>query len=443
MKARDGAYEVLEKIQAGAYANLALDQFFEGQGSDLSRLDRNFLTELVQGTVKYRLYLDWIIDQLVQKPGQLKSGPRNMLRMGFYQLCFMDKIPPRAATYETVNMAKRRFHSGVASLINGVLRNWLRDPGKIRWPDEKAEPAQYLSVTQSHPLWMVEDWLQRYGFEQTRFLCEYNNRPPELWIRTNTLRTNRQALIVSLTAQGCQVKPGRYAPESLELLSGPAIRDLEAFQKGWFTVQDESSMLAAHGLAPLPGEQVLDTCAAPGGKTTHMAQLMQDRGRILAWDLHPHRVELIDENSRRLGIHIIEARAQDVMKAEVSAEGTFQKILVDAPCSGLGVLRRRSDARWRKTPEEIRQLAAIQKDMLKHALEFLAPGGRLLYSTCTIQPEENQLLVESVLEETPGFVPASLPFESLGLGSGSMLQCLPFSHGLEGFFLAAIERKES
>jgi len=443
MKARDGAYEVLEKIQTGAYANLALDQFLQGPGADLSRLDRNFLMELVQGTVKYRLYLDWIIDQLVQKPGQLKPGPRNMLRMGFYQLCFMDKIPARAATFETVSLAKRRFHSGVASLINGVLRSWLRDPEKVRWPDEMTEPAQYLSVTRSHPLWMVEDWLQRYGYEQTRFLCEYNNQPPELWLRTNTLRTDRPSLIEALTAQGCQVRPGQYAPESLELLAGPAIRELAAFQNGWFTIQDESSMLAAHGLAPQPGEQVLDTCAAPGGKTTHMAQLMQDQGRILAWDLHPHRVELIRENSRRLGIHMIDARAQDVMQARVSDEGTFQKILVDAPCSGLGVLRRRSDARWRKTPEEIRQLASIQKDMLKHALEFLAPGGRLLYSTCTIQPEENQLVVESVLKENIGFVPAPLPFEGLGFGSGSMLQCLPFLHGLEGFFMAAIERKES
>ncbi len=443
MKAREGAYEVLEKVEAGAYANLALDQFLEGPGAVLTRLDRNFLMELVQGTIKYRLYLDWIIDQLVQKPGQLKTGPRNMLRLGFYQLCFMDKVPARAATYETVNMAKHRFHSGVASLINGVLRNWLRDPEKIQWPNETSEPAKFLSVTLSHPLWMVEDWLQRYGYQRTRILCEYNNQPPELWLRTNTLRTNRDELMASLEAQGCEVRQGHYAPESVELLSGPSIRDLEAFQKGWFTVQDESSMLAAHGLAPKPGERVLDTCAAPGGKTTHMAQLMQDQGYILAWDLHPHRVELIKENSRRLGIHIIDAKAQDVLTAEPTDMEPFQKILVDAPCSGLGVLRRRSDARWRKSPEEIRQLTVIQKDILRRALACLAPGGRLLYSTCTIQPAENQLLVGSVLEEMAGFSPAKLPFEAIGLGSDSMLQCLPFEHGLEGFFLAAIERKGS
>lgn len=439
--ARAGAYEVLSLVEEGAYANLALDQYLEGAGQALSRIDRNFLVELVQGTIKYKLYLDWIIDQLVQKSSQLKPGPRNLLRLGFYQLCFMDRVPPRAATNETVNLAKIYFHSGVASLINGVMRNWLRDPQKIQWPDEKKSPAKYLSVVYSHPLWLVEAWLQLFSYEQVRFLCEFNNQAPPLCLRANTLRTSREGLMASLQAQDCQVSQGQYVPEAVVVASGPAIRELEAFQKGWFIVQDESSMLVAHGLAPRPGDRVLDACAAPGGKTTHLAQLMENQGEITAWDIHEHRVGLIKENSRRLGVNIIKAQVGDATKANALEHGLFDRILVDAPCSGLGVLRRRADARWRKSPEEIVQLAALQKEILRSSLGCLAVGGRLVYSTCTIMPEENEAVVRSVLQDLPGCQLTSLPFGDWGLGEGSMLQCLPFSHNLEGFFLAAIERK--
>jgi 16S rRNA (cytosine967-C5)-methyltransferase len=225
------------------------------------------------------------------------------------------------------------------------------------------------------------------------------------------------------------------------LQSGAAIRELEAFQKGHFTVQDESSMLVAHGLAVSAGDRVLDTCAAPGGKTTHIAQLMQNQGKITAWDIHAHRVGLIKDNSQRLGVSIIEACQQDALTADPQRDGYFDRILVDAPCSGLGVLRRRADARWRKSPEEIRQLVDLQKNILRRALSCLAPGGRLIYSTCTIMPEENEQVVSAILQELPDYQPAPLPFAEMGLGSEPMLQCLPFTHGLEGFFIAAIERK--
>jgi len=441
VNARAGAFEVLSLVEEGAYANLALDKYLEGTGKSLSRVDRNFLAELVLGTVKYKLYLDWIIDRLVQRSSRLKPGPRNLLRLGFYQLCFMDRVPASAATNETVNLAKKYFHSGVASLINGVMRSWLREPQKIQWPDEKKYPAEYLSVVYSHPLWMVEAWLNIYGFENTCFLCKYNNQPPELWLRTNTLKTDRAQLVESLKMQGCEVKLGKYAPEAVEIVYGPAIRELEAFQKGWCIVQDESSMLAAHALMPRPGERILDACAAPGGKTTHIAQLMDNQGEIIAWDIHEHRVGLIKENSERLGISIINAQTGDAGKANSAEHGFFRRILVDAPCSGLGVLRRRADARWRKSAEEISELTRLQKQILRSALSCLEPGGRLVYSTCTIMPEENEEVVQSVLKELPEYRPAQLPFKDWGLGEEAMLQCLPFKHNLEGFFLAAIERK--
>lgn len=444
--AREGALEVLEQIDQGAYANLALDQYLEGAGKELSRLDKGFLTELVQGTVKYRLYLDWIIDSLLKNPARLKPGPRNVLRLGLYQLCFLDRVPARAACFETVKLAKKKYHEGVGSLVNGVLRNWLRDCSQVVWPDEKENPAEYLSVCYSHPLWMTQRWLARYGLEGARTFCEYNNASPELWLRTNTLKASREQLILRLREEGCQVEPGRYAPEAVELVGGPPVRRLEAFMEGAVTVQDQSSMLVAHALQPRPGQQVLDVCAAPGGKTTHIAQLMQDQGCLKAWDVHPHRVALIAENARRLGITCIHPQAHDALALPEGEElAAFDRVLVDAPCSGLGVLRRRADARWRKTPEEIREITKLQRQILHGALDRLAPGGRLVYSTCTVEPEENAMLVDEVLAEkekqAPGrFRPAPLGLEALGLPAGCQLQCLPFYHELEGFFLAAIER---
>ena len=444
--AREGAFEILEQIEQGAYANLTLDQYLEGPGRELSRLDRGFLTELVQGTVKYRLYLDWIIDHLLKNPARLKSGPRNVLRLGLYQLCFLDRVPARAACFETVKLAKKRFHQGVGSLVNGVLRNWLRDAGQVPWPKEEKEPALYLSVCYSHPLWLCQRWYERYGLEGTRTFCEYNNAAPELWLRTNTLKISREELLLRLQNEGCQVRPGRYVPEAVELISGPPIRQLDSFGAGLVTVQDQSSMLASHALRPKPGQRVLDVCAAPGGKTTHIAQQMENQGSILAWDVHPHRVALIAENAARLGITCITPQAHDAASVpEQKEKGAFDRILVDAPCSGLGVLRRRADARWRKRPEDIRELNLVQKQILENALERLAPGGRLVYSTCTVEPEENTLLIKEVLAKkeaaAPGrFREAPLGLEALGLPAGRELQCLPFYHGLEGFFLAAIER---
>lgn len=451
--ARAGALAVLQRIEEGGYANLALDSYLEGPGRQLSRQDKGLLTELVQGVVKYRLTLDWIIDQLVQKNQKLKQGPRILLRLGLYQLSYMGGIPDRAATFETVQLAKINYHSGVASLVNGVLRSWLRQKDQFKWPDEAKDPAGYLSVYYSHPRWMVERWLERYGLENTRSFCLYNNSSPRLWLRTNTLRTTAAELKETLIDEGCQVEEGSFAPEALALLEGPGLRNLVSFQKGLFTVQDESSMLAAHGLSPERGQRVLDTCAAPGGKTTHLAQLMEDQGSITAWDIHPHRVELIRENQRRLGISCIEAAVFDAsadLAEQRQSLGLFQRILVDAPCSGLGVLRRRADARWNKSPEDIRQLTDLQKKILTNALSLLAPGGRLLYSTCTVEPEENRLLVEEVLAAHPQYKKGSLALPVVKEENRQLLpepakdwdmQFLPFLHGLEGFYMAAIEKE--
>ena len=457
--ARAGAFDVLMRIEAGGYANLALDDYLEGPGQALSGRDRALLTGLVQGVVKHRLTLDWLIDQKVNHLSRLKTGPRILLRLGLYQLYFLDGIPTRAATYETVELAKRRFHSGVASLVNGALRAWIREGDAINWPDEKQDPAGFLSIRHSHPRWMVERWIDRYGYAQTESLCQYNNEPPELWLRANTLKIRADELAAGLEAEGCRTKPGDYAPEALALLSGPGVRRLESFREGLFAVQDESSMMAAHGLDPQPGQRVLDACAAPGGKTTHIAQLMEDRGEIVAWDVHPHRIGLIRQNQRRLGLRCIRASVRDAAAGNVNvgvdlaaADGVgrlFERILVDAPCSGLGALRRRADARWNRKPEDIQTLAEVQEKLLHNTLSLLAPGGRLLYSTCTTEPEENRLLVEKALRLHRDCRKGALTLPVTKEENRSLLpnpardwdvQFLPFIHGLEGFYMAAIEK---
>lgn len=447
MQAREAAYRILGEIEKGAYANLALDSFF--RQNLLADRDKAFVTEIVYGSVKYQLKLDWIIERLVKKAAKLETGPRLLLRLSFCQLLFMDRVPPQAATHEAVELAKKLFHRGTAGLVNAVLRNYLRNPGQIDWPDPQANPAGYLEIVYSHPAWIIKRWLQRYGFEACEEMCRFNNKPAPLWVRTNTLRTDREALCEQLTREGCRTQMSTRAPEGILLLETPPLLSLASFREGLFTVQDETSMLPAHALHPLPGQAVLDACAAPGGKTTHLAQLMKDEGRITACDIHEHRLKLIEDTARRLGVRIIRTLLQDAAELSCEDNDKYDCILVDAPCSGLGVLRRRPDSRWRKKEEDIAALAELQLRILERACGCLKEGGRLLYSTCTTEPEENYEVIEKLLriraEMKPYDLSAYLPYEEERtqaqeeLRSGTR-QYLPFSDQMEGFFLAGLQK---
>lgn len=454
MKARAIAFRALLEIEEGAYANLILDETLR-KAKDISPPDRGLITEIVYGTVKYQARLDWLIDQMVKKADKLAKGPRILLRLSFYQILFMDRIPPFAITNEAVKIARRHFHQGVASLINGVLRSYLREPEKVLWPDAGKTPLEYLEVLYSHPRWMLERWLQRYGWENTVKLCEYNNAPSELWIRVNTLKCSPSELAEKLILEGCTVERSSRVPEGILLKSAPSISSLPSFQAGLFTIQDESSMLVAHAVNPYPEMEVLDVCAGPGGKTTHLAQLMENKGKILACDIHEHRIRLIEESAERLGIGIIKTWLQDATQLELNKENVrlnrlYNLVLVDAPCSGLGVLRRRPDSRWRKKPEEILELAALQYRILESVYHFLAPGARIVYSTCTLEPEENFGVVDKFLNTHPDMVSYDLapyfPYvprtreEAEELKRGRR-QFLPFQDGMEGFFIAGLQKR--
>lgn len=449
MTPRERAVRILGRVdEQGAYANLLLQR--ELREVEDGR-DRQLITLLVNGTLKNRLTLDYALRRHLRTPlSGLPHEVRWILRISAFQLLFLSKIPASAAVNEGVQMTKRR-QGKYTSLVNGVLHKVLDQGWNISWPNAQKEAGRYLSARYSHPEWMVKRWLKRYGFEETEALCKTNNESAPLWIRTNTLRVTREELVDRLEEENVQVTLGERIPESLILENSGALDKLTSFQDGLFTVQDESSQLVAHVLNPQPGDRVLDVCAAPGGKTTHIAQKMKNQGEILAFDIHPHKVELIAQLAERLWITNIHAQAGDARELSGIEKGTCQKVLVDAPCSGLGVIRRRADLRWNKAEEEIEKLPVLQLEILESAAQCVAQGGELVYSTCTLEPEENFEVVKAFRKAHPEFKPVNLldtlPFslseeKDIRQAEKGMLQILPHRHGMDGFFLAKFQRVE-
>lgn len=441
---RELALKILFQInEEGAYANLALDKALFSC-KNLDPRDRGLITEIVYGSVKYRGKLDYILNQFAKtKVKKMDHWTRNNLRMALYQILFLDKVPDSAAVDESVKLAKRYGHSD--KFVNAVLRNYLRGKETIVWPDQQKDPIAYLSVMYSFPEWMVTRFVQQYGFAQAEKLCQYYNQPAPLWIRTNTLKITREALKMQLEQNGITVTESRFTPEGLQIHSAVNLHKLQAFQKGLFTVQDESSMLVALAAEPEKEQRVLDVCSAPGGKATHMAQLMKNTGVIYACDIHKHRLELIEENCKRLGITNVKTIEQDGTILTRRWQEPFDIIVCDVPCSGLGVLGRRADARWAKESEDIAGLCGIQKRILEEAAKLVVPGGTLIYSTCTITPEENQNMVEQFLLRHPEYeLDETLTdcWLNMEKACNGFIQFLPFEDAMDGFFIARMVRKE-
>lgn len=371
---------------------------------------------------------------------------RNILRMGTYQLLYLERIPEAAAVDEAVKLAHRYGHKGVAGLVNAVLRKISRSKDNLPWPSREQEPALYLSLRYAYPLWMVQRWIKNLGAEAAEAHCSAGNRRPPLTIRTNTLRLSREELQRVLQAEGTGSRECRYAPEGLYLKLAHSLVELKSFQQGLFQVQGESSMLAAPLLNPQPGELVLDLCSAPGGKTIHLAALMKNQGRIIAADLYPHRLKLVQAAAERQGIQIIQTENIDGRSLPSEWQGTFQRVLLDVPCSGLGVIRRKGDLKWRRRPEDIASLSQLQMQLLRSAFQALCSGGVLLYSACTTEPEEtteviNKFLAQERLAQPvmlSPFLPQELHAEEKIAGQ---IFLWPAQHNLDGFFLARIRKK--
>ncbi len=436
--ARQLAYDVLIDIQQnGAYANLALDKAL--LRSKLNKSDRRLATELVYGCTKMQLHLDQIIKSYCDLK-KVDKKTLQLLRMAVYQMTYLEKIPGHAIINETVELSKKvGLHSD--KFINGVLRSMLREEKPIKWPDKRKQRNQYIAKWYSFPQWLIDGWVKEYGFADTERLCEYFNNPAQTWIRVNTLKATAEEIKSVFEHLNIEYVQHPALPEAFCLKSLQKIKQSSLFKQGKIIVQDLSAMLPALVLNPSKGNQVLDMCAAPGGKTTYLSAIMNNSGSIMACDLHPHRVELIEHNVKRLGVENVRCYAGDATALPDECYVRFDAVLLDAPCSGLGVLNRRADLRWRIRKSSLPEIEQLQEQLLDAACHYLKPQGTLVYSTCTLNKNENEYQIKRFLEKHPNF--ECVPFECLGETCESGQKTIyPYIDQTDGFFIAKLVRKE-
>jgi 16S rRNA (cytosine967-C5)-methyltransferase len=440
-QARRVALEVLTRVEGGAaFSNVLLQR----AGERLDEEERGLASELVLGTLRHRLRLDRALRHFLRHP--LESLPpliQSILRLGAYQILFLSRVPKPVAVSTSVDLAKQVGHAGTASLVNAVLRR-LSLEGEPPLPPVDEDPVEYLSIAYSHPSWLTRRWVERFGFEGARALCEANNRTPPTCLRVNLLRTTRQEVLSRLQGAGVHAEASPYLNEAVRVHGGPVGERQRLFEEGLVSFQDEGAMAVVHALNPSPGWVVIDACAAPGGKTTHIGEWMRNEGRILALDIHPGKLQALSRHCARLGIEIVEAHHLDARGAGKRFPAMADGVLVDAPCSGLGVVRRRPEVKWRVRPEDLRELQKLQVELLEGVAGALKPGGVLVYSVCTLEPEETEEVINLFLRRFPGFSPDDLtpylPFP-LQEGQGEMARqgrifLSPHLHGTDGFFIA-------
>ncbi|NIM03191.1 16S rRNA (cytosine(967)-C(5))-methyltransferase RsmB [bacterium] len=445
--ARKIALEVLYKIETkNAYSRVALDSALSSH--ELSKEDRALVTELVYGVIRRLNTLDWVLNtySFKQKIEEFSPYVRNILRLGAYQLMYLDKIPAYAAINESVEMSKEFGHTGIVSLINAVLRAISNNLKDIHYPDQQKNLSQYLSIVYSHPQWLITRWLSRLGEKETIKLCEINNQAPPLSIRINTLKTTREEIIPTLKEEDLKVEVSAVVPGGLKIRDFISLTQLESFRRGLFTVQGESSQLISHILAPEPGETVLDACAAPGGKTTHIAELMKNTGSIIALDIRKPRVEMIKENCRRLGVTNVKAELLDATKVSSLYSKKVDRCLVDAPCSSLGIIQSQPEVRWNRDYRgTLVKMPQLQYAILSEVSLCVKPKGVLVYAVCSLEPEEGEKIIEKFLKERPLFhlesVKPYLPVSKEELvDENGFLKIYPHRHHMDGMFACRMVR---
>jgi 16S rRNA (cytosine967-C5)-methyltransferase len=416
--ARSLALQVLFETRRGdAFVQEILDQ--QLQQAALSPADRRLATQLAYGVLRRRGTLDALLrPHMTRQPHQVETWLWDALRIGAFQLALLTHIPAHAALHETVELAVQFGRPRGRAFLNAILRQVATlvtdertagpvadalplEQGEYRrlarpvLPDPTASRVEYFSAAFALPGWLAERWLERHPWEECLRLGFWFAGPAPLWLRCNPLRTDRTSLLAALEQAGVRAEPGEH-PQAVRLAGHVAIRELPGFEQGWFSVQDESAMRVASAFAPQPGSRVLDLCAAPGGKTTHLAELMGNQGQIVACDVDDRRLATVSELCRRLGVSIVE-----MVRLQEGAEpppGPFDAVLVDVPCSNTGVLGRRPEVRWRLRPDEFRHLVPLQTKLLLQAGERVRPGGAIVYSTCSVEPEENRQVVRAVLQ---------------------------------------------
>lgn len=441
-KPRQIALTILYKIdKENAYSNIALDEELRKNKKLLKEKDIGLISEIVYGTTTWKLTIDTIIKKYSKlKIEKLSKWILNILRMGIYQIVFLDKIPKSAAVNESVNLAKRYGHPASANFVNAILR-------KIEKKDfeemsQIKEPIQRIMLTTSTPKWIIEELLKEKAIQDVEEICKNSNQKPSLSIRVNTLKTTKENLIKELKKLQIEIKQG-ILEDFLIVEKVKQIENLEIFKQGWCTIQDESAGLAALVLKPREGERILDACSAPGGKTSYLAQLMKNKGMIEAWDIHPHRTKLVGETAKRLGIQIIQTKVKDATLKENNIE-KFDKILLDVPCLGTGVIRKKPDIKWKHDKTEIEEITKIQKTILQNCSEYLKEGGELVYSTCSILQEENENIISDFLKKNKNFKITPIPINEKNMfyqyrENAGYLKVYP-NKEIDGFFICKIKK---
>jgi 16S rRNA (cytosine967-C5)-methyltransferase len=441
---RKQAIDILVRVEVDkAYADILLDQVL-GRGI-ISDKDRSLLTEIVYGTLRWRGRIDFHLKQLTRRSFE-ETDPfiKNLLRVTLYQISFLDRVPEYAALNEAVNLAKVHSGSRVGGFVNGILRNFIRTNRTATPPDPDSCGVAALADYWSHPEWLINEWIQYLGRAHVTPLLAANNRQAPLVLRANVCRTDRQALLRTFKSHGIEALPTKWSPQGIVVHSQVPIERLSGFEEGFFQIQSEASQLISYLLDPHPGEKILDACAAPGGKTTHIAELMNDQGQVTATDRSPKGIVRIDENAVRLGLKSIRTIRADMTEQVAAQESTFDRILVDAPCSGLGTLRSHPEIKWNRDMADVVRLSELQRKILLQAASYLKPAGVLVYSTCTLTAHENETVVneflachrEYVLDEAAGY----LPDQAKKLVKKKYFMALPHKHDTDGFFAARLRR---
>ena len=439
---RQLAFLALQDVyQKKAYTDIALDRVL--RQAEINKADIGLTCELVYGIVRRCRTLDALIDSLGKKKAEQQSpNLRIILHIGLYQLRYLSRIPESAAVNTSVELAKKNGLSKLAGVVNGILRKYVRisvntDP--LALPDH---PTARLGILHSFPDWIIQTWLKQLEETEVDRLCSWFNQPPTIDLRVNILKNSVKEVEAAFLKAGISVSSLPYLPQALRLTGAGAIQKLPGYQEGWWIVQDSSAQLVSHLLDPQPGETIIDACAAPGGKTTHIAELIQDQGTIVACDRDAKRLRKVTANAQRLNLHSIQTCVGDSLQLEQFRE-QGDRVLLDAPCSGLGTLHKRPDIRWRQTPDKIEELSRLQTDLLEQVATWVKPKGVLVYATCTLNPLENEQVIQSFLANHSHWL-IDIPSSFKGcdfVTSEGWFKIFPQKHNMDGFFLVRLKRQ--
>ena len=421
-----------------------LDRTLERYSTELESLahrDRALANAIIYGSLRWREHLDWLIAPFSKRGiDEIEPGILYTLRMGLFQTVFMEKIPVSAAVNTAVNMAKKIANTGAGGFVNAVLRKATTRHLEVPMPDPEKDQALFVSKSRSIPLWLARRWTTRFGLETCLTLLDSINSIPPITIRANTLKTDRATLAAALKEQVETILPTVHAPDGLSVTRPKTPLHLtDSFKEGLFQVQDEATQIITTLVDPKPGERILDACAGLGGKTGHMGQIMDNLGEIQAWDLDERKLTVLEREMKRLGIFNVTVKTMDALKNNPKERGKpFDRILVDAPCTGLGVLRRNPDARWSRTQKDISRLAAIQKKILNNIADLVKPGGIIVYAVCSCEPEENEQVIAHFLKTRKDFFPVSNTHPLAD--QDGIFRTYPHTLGMDGFFSATMKR---